>query len=81
MHKLIIQIYAFNSSSKFFRYIFLCVDNFQNNNWPKQPTIYERPILTLEVEKYTIQQKYSVPIYPASGQGERPLSGRGVGVV
>lgn len=65
---------------KFLNTFFFCVDNFQNNNWPKQPTIYERPILTLEVEKYTIQQKYSVPIYPASGQGERPLSGRGWGL-
>lgn len=64
----------------FLNTFFFCVDNFQNNNWPKQPTIYERPILTLEVEKYTIQQKYSVPIYPASGQGERPLSGRGWGL-
>lgn len=52
------------------------VDNFRNNEWPKQPTICERPILTLEVEKRTIQQKYSVPIHPASGRG-KPLSGRG----
>lgn len=55
------------------------VDNFQNNEWPKQPTICERPIPTLELEKRTIQQKYSVPIHPASGRG-KPLSRRGWGL-